>query len=140
MACGETEIVWVTWKEWCWKGWGPFKVPWRCTKGEFLERYRYDFAIVRPHLGLFHTKYEACCEFAGSKFKWSSSFCIFCEGNGPDHYNETWYFKNPLTPIGDCDIGHPPFGDFVVYKGGPEMFSAGPTHSIPKRPDKQING
>ena len=137
MACGEPETVWVTWKEWCWKGWGPFKVPWRCTKGGFLTRYRYDFAIVRPHLAFFHTHYEACCEFAGGKFEWSSNFCLFCEGNAADHYNETWYFKNPLAPIGDCDIGHPP-GGVDLFEGGPAIYLAGPTDSIPKPSPKPI--
>lgn len=137
MACGEKEIIWVTWREWCWKGWGPFKVPWRCSKGEYLERYRYDFAIVRPHIAFFHTKYEGCCEFSAAKFKWTSGFCIFCVGNGPDYYNVTKYFKNPLIAVGDCDIGRSPVGGVVVYKGGPAMFSARSTGSMPKQNTKQ---
>ena len=77
VSCGEKEIVWVTWREWCWKGWGPFKVPWRCTKGEYLERYRYDFAIVRPYLGLFHTNTKDVVNLQATNLNGAVGFVFF---------------------------------------------------------------
>ena len=65
-----------------------------------------------------------------------SRFCLFCEG-GLDSYGETWYFSEPLSPIGECDIGLFPVSGVDIYIGGPKGgLQAGPTISIPKSNNK----
>lgn len=121
MACGQKELVWVTWWTVCWK----WIFPYPCKKGGFQERYVYDFDIVRSEWALFRTKYKGCC--GNRQFEWTSGFCLFCRGNwdlGPARFT----FKSELNSVGVCEIDNIPDWNGPVYLKpgeGPESYFDG---------------
>ncbi len=123
MACAQLEVRWITWWETCWK----WIIPYPCKKGELQERYRYDFSPLNSEFRFFRTHYIGCCD--GQQYEWDSGFCLFCRGNGSLGLG-TFYFKRPLTPVGECRIDNIPDwdGPVVIRKGlnGPDSFDAGP--------------